>query len=163
MIEAPTSWRDQRGRFAPGNPGGKGGHRRRAFEFRKAAEEAITPEHIAALVRKTLRMALEGNLAATKVVLDRTIGRAPEAPSESEPLSIDLPFLGTAADCSMAIDKVLEGVCNGSVDKSSAQILITGVQARLHALGTVEFERRLSDMERSTAHTESLSKSQRSP
>lgn len=163
MIEAPTSWRDQRGRFAPGNPGGKGGHRRRAFEFRKAAEEAITPEHVAALVRKTLRMALEGNLAAIKVVLDRTIGRAPEAPSESEPLSIDLPFLGTAADCSMAIDKVLEGVCNGSVDKSSAQILIAGVQARMRTLELVEFERRLSDMEKSAAHTESLSKSQRKP
>ena len=163
MIEAPSSGRDQRGRFAAGNPGGKGGSRRRVLEFRQAAEEAIAPEHVAALLRKTLRMALEGNLSAIKVLLDRTIGRASEAPSESEPLGIDLPSLGTAADCSMALDKLIEGVCNGSVDKSSAQVLIAGVQARLRTLELVEFERRLSDMERSAAHTESLSKSQRNP
>jgi len=42
--------RDHGGRFAKGNPGGPGGPRKRSFELRRAAEEAVTPEHVQALV-----------------------------------------------------------------------------------------------------------------
>ncbi len=64
--------RDERGRFAVGNPGGPGGPRRRTSELRRAAEEAITPEYVAAMVRKATRMGLEGNLAAMRLVFERT-------------------------------------------------------------------------------------------
>ena len=46
--------RDVRGRFAQGNRGGPGGPRRRASELRRAAEDAISPEHIQAMIRKLI-------------------------------------------------------------------------------------------------------------
>jgi len=46
---ADTNGRDSNGRFAAGNPGGPGGSRRRSSELRRAVEEAISPEHIAAM------------------------------------------------------------------------------------------------------------------
>lgn len=63
-------------------------------------------------------MALEGNLPAMKFVVQRTCGRAPEAPDAAQPLEISLPKLQTAADCSVAIDRVVDAVCQGALDKS---------------------------------------------
>ena len=41
-----SNGRDATGRFTEGNAGGPGGARRRSSELRRAAEEAITPEHV---------------------------------------------------------------------------------------------------------------------
>ena len=142
------SGRDPRGRFAPGNPGGPGGPRRRASELRKAAEDAITPEHVQAMIRKATRMGLEGNLAAMRLVFERTSGRAPEAPVETEPVAVALPRLRTAADCNLAIERLIEGICKGVIERESARLLIDAVQTRLKAIEVQDLEQRLAEMER---------------
>lgn len=142
------SGRDQRGRFAQGNPGGPGGPRRRASELRKAAEDAITPEHVQTMIRKALRMGLEGNLAAMRLVFERTSGRAPEAPVETEPISVALPRLRTAADCNLAIERLIDGICKGVIERESARLLIDAVQARLKAIEVQDLEARLTEMEK---------------
>ena len=162
MSGAPNNnGRDQRGRFGAGNPGGKGGPHRRAAELRRAAEEAVTPEHVAALVRKATRMGLEGNLTATRLVLERVCGRASEAPATAADVEIQLPRLKTAADCGVALEHLVDGVCNGTMDRGTAQTLIAGVQARLRAIETTDFERRLAELElaarQAAAHAESAS------
>jgi hypothetical protein len=142
------SGRDQRGRFAQGNAGGPGGPRRRASELRKAAEDAITPEHVQAMIRKATRMGLEGNLAAMRLVFERTSGRAPEAPVETEPISVALPRLRTAADCNLALERLVDGICKGTIERESARLLIDAVQARLKAIEVQDLEARLAEMER---------------
>lgn len=150
MEESPgnDSGRDERGRFALGNPGGPGGSRRRAYVLRRAAEDAITPEHIAALVRKATRMGLEGNLGAMRLVFDRTSGRAAEVPSEAEPLAILLPRLRTAADCGVATDRILQAICDGAVDRDTARVLLDGIQARLKSIEVTDLENRLGELEK---------------
>jgi hypothetical protein len=143
-----TSGRDAQGRFAPGNPGGPGGARRRPSELRRAAEEAITPEHVQAMLRKATRMALEGNLTAMRLVLERTTGRAPETPLDTVPLGIELPRLLTAADCNVAIERLIEGIVQGSVDRDTAKLLIDAVQTRLRVLEVTDLEARLAELER---------------
>lgn len=88
------SGRDARGRFAPGNPGGPGGPRRRAFELRRTAEEIITPDVVAGIMRRAARMALEGNLSAIRFVIERVAGRPADAPPETDPVDMQLPRLG---------------------------------------------------------------------
>lgn len=100
-------------------------------------------------------MGLEGNLMATRLVLERVCGRAAEAPMEAEPLDISLPRLKTAADCSLALEKLVDGVCDGTIDRGAAQTLVAVVQARLRAIETTEFEKRLARLELSAAHAES--------
>lgn len=146
--------RDERGRFRPGNPGGPGGARRRvSVELRRAAEEAVTSEHVQAIIRKATRMALEGNLAAMRFVLERTAGRSAEAPVETEPLGIALPRLRTAADCNLAIERLVQGLCEGSVDRDAAKLLIDAIQARIKAIEVSELEQRLADLERAADAT----------
>ena len=142
--------RDGQGRFLKGNAGGPGGARRRPSELRRAAEDAITPEHVGAMIRKATRMALEGNLTAMRLVLERTTGRAPEAPTELEPLGISLPKMRTAADCNAAIEKLVEGICAGTIERDAAKLLLDAVQTRMKAIELNELEGRLAALEDAT-------------
>ena len=143
--------RDANGRFTHGNPGGPGGARRRPSALQRAAEEAITPEHVQAMLRKATRMALEGNLTAMRLVLERTAGRAPESPVDVEPLGIALPKLQTAANCNVAIERLFDGIVKGLVDRETAKLLIGTVQTRLRVLEVTDLETRLAELERSAA------------
>ena len=68
--------RGTNGRFLPGHGGGPGNpHVRRVHLLRSALLHAVTPADISEIVRKLIEMAKEGDLAATKELLDRTIGR----------------------------------------------------------------------------------------
>jgi hypothetical protein len=72
-----TSGRDKRGRFAPGNPGGPGNPlAKRANQVRSLVLSQITREDIRAVVRKLLKKARAGNMAAIREVLDRCVGKS---------------------------------------------------------------------------------------
>lgn len=139
--------RDEKGRFAPGNPGGPGGSRKRAKEFQRAAEEAVTPEHIQALVRKAMRQALEGDLHAMRFVTERVMGRPVTTPTDPEPSPITLPALRSADDCNRAIDMLLNSITSGAIEHDTAKILLDTINARLKAIELSELEQRLSELE----------------
>src|SRR3972149_1639624 len=64
------------GRFAAGNAGGPGRPKgRRTTELRRAAEEAVTPDMVRGVLRKVAMQALQGNLAAARILLARTLRR----------------------------------------------------------------------------------------
>ena len=145
--------RDLGGRFAKGNQGGPGGPRKRAFELRQAAEEAVTPEHVTALMRKAVRLGLEGNVLAIRFVLERVAGRPAEAPPEVAPLGITVPALRSVDDCNRALEAVTQGLCQGTVDKDTARVLIEAIEARTRAIELGTIEQRLLDLERAAQAT----------
>jgi|GEM_PF-2250441 hypothetical protein len=139
--------RDDRGRFAAGNPGGPGGAQRRACEFRRAAEEAVTVEHIQAMMRKTMAMALQGDLGAARFVAERVMGKPADAPNLPEQLAIDVPSLRAIEDCTNAIETLIQGICEGKLDAESARLLTSAVQARMKAIELTELDQRLTRVE----------------
>jgi len=66
--------RDERGRFLPGNSGGPG-RPSTVHEHRAAMVQAVTPEDIAAIMRQLVRQAVEGDVQAAKIILERFFGR----------------------------------------------------------------------------------------
>jgi hypothetical protein len=67
------------GKFAPGNRLGKGNpHARRVAEWRAALFQEVTHDEMRAVIRRLLRMAKAGDVAAIKLLLDRTLGRVQE-------------------------------------------------------------------------------------
>ena len=88
-MTKPSADRDEKGRFARGNAGGPGRAKGRGYELQRAAQDAVTPEHVAAMMRKAMRLALEGSLTAMRFVMERTVGRAPEAQVIAEPVPGD--------------------------------------------------------------------------
>ena len=69
--------RDKNGRFTPGNPGGPGNpHAGQVAQLRAAILEAVGTDDVVAIIAQLVRKAREGDLAAAREVLDRTIGKA---------------------------------------------------------------------------------------
>ena len=144
--------RDTHGRFVPGNPGGPGNpYASRASELYRAAMDAITPEHVRALIRKAIKMGLEGDVQAMKFAMDRVIGRPKEASPDAAAIAIALPVMKTAENCNEAIGLVIDAMCGGELDQAAAQVLISAVQTRMKSLELVDFERRLAEMEKAQA------------
>ena len=146
-----NSGRDARGRFGTGNPGGPRGPRRSSL-LRQAVAEAVAPEQLAALTRRLLRMALEGNLTAARLVYERTCGRTAEAPVEAEPVELALPRMRTASDCNLALERIVDALLKGTIDRDTATTLIAAVQARLRAIEVIEHEQRLEELEQTAAN-----------
>lgn len=72
------SGRDERGRFAQGNPGGPGNpHVRRVAELRAAVMAATTGEQVQEVMDKLRKLALEGDVRAAVAWLDR-VGIRPD-------------------------------------------------------------------------------------
>lgn len=141
------------GRFLKGNPGGPGGPRKRSFELRRAAEDAVTPEHVQALMRRAVRLGLEGNVLAIRFVLDRVAGRPAEAPADVVPSGITVPPLRTVDDCNRALDQLTDGLCQGTIDRDTAAVLIEVVQTKIKAIEAGELETRINDLEDAAAAT----------
>jgi hypothetical protein len=158
----PTSPRDRHGRFTPGNPGGPGRPQSPTTELRRALEDAISPEHAAAIIRRLTRLALEGDVPAARLVLERTCGRAADAPGETRAIGVELPRLRTPADCSLAIERIADGIAKGTVDIEVAKVLIDAIQVRVKTIETQELEQRLAELEKAAASVELGGKHRRS-
>jgi hypothetical protein len=156
--------RDGKGRFAPGNPGGPGRPRGARERLQAAAEDAITPEHIGAMMRKALVLALQGNLNAMRFVVERVCGRPPDAVGQGLALDMKLPRLRTAADCNAATERLVEGLIKGTVDREAAKVLVDAIQIRIKAIELNDLEQRLADLERTARqHTQEANGNQPDP
>jgi hypothetical protein len=150
VTDAPgNEGRDTQGRFAVGNPGGPGNPgARQATKLRQTVQTVISPQYVAAMMRKAVGMALQGDLGAMRFVMDRALGRAGEEMREPETLAIDLPRMRTAADCSLAVERITEAICRGAIGDETARLLIDAIQTRLKAIEVIELEARLVELEK---------------
>jgi hypothetical protein len=74
------SERDHAGRFARGNKGGPGNpFARRTAALRQAMLDAVTEDDLQAIVRQLIQQAREGDVAAARLVLSYSIGKADKA------------------------------------------------------------------------------------
>ena len=86
--------RGARGRFAPGNKIAKGNpHAVKVAKLRTAALAAVKPADVRAVVRKLVELALAGDVAAAREVLQRCLG-----PAEATDVMAELAELRTAVD-----------------------------------------------------------------
>ena len=68
------------GRFQKGNAGGPGNpHAAAVAGLRSALLGAVGTSEIEAVIKKLVELATEGNVAAAREVLDRTLGRVQDA------------------------------------------------------------------------------------
>jgi hypothetical protein len=102
------------------------------------------------VLRKVAMQALQGNLTAARIFFERTLGRAADAPAESEPFE-SLPALRTAASCTAAIDKIAAAITSATIDAAAAKLLLDVVQARMKSIELNEYEVRLAELEKQVA------------
>jgi multidrug efflux pump subunit AcrA (membrane-fusion protein) len=123
-----------------GNPDGKPlGARHRVT---RAIEELLEGEH-QALTRKAIEKALEGDMIALRLCLDRI---AP--PRRDAPVSVALPPIRTAADAVEASAALLEAVAGGEVTPDEAGRIMALLTAHKQIVETGELEGRIAALEK---------------
>jgi hypothetical protein len=119
-----------RGRpFPIGNPGRKPGSKNKATLL----ATSLAREQGEELLRKAYEMAMEGNVAMMKFLLDRIL------PKE-RPIQVELPQLEFANDSVDALAKIVEAVSSGRISPREAADLAQLVSAFTRAIETTDTE-----------------------
>ena len=133
-----TDDRNPDGTFASGNPGRPKGARHKATQ----AIEAMLEGQQEALTQAVIDKALEGDVTALRLCLDRI------APARKDaPVSFDLPDIETAEDAASAARAILRAVADGNVTPTEAATVMVVVEQFRRTLELTEFEARLQALE----------------
>lgn len=135
---ANTDERNPDGTFATGNAGKPKGSRHRATQ----AIEAMLEGQQKALTQAAIAKALDGDVTALRLCLDRI---AP--PRKDAPVSFDLPDIETAQDAANAARAILKAVAVGEVTPLEAATVMAVVEQFRRTLETTEIERRIAALE----------------
>ncbi|MFG6549442.1 DUF5681 domain-containing protein [Sulfitobacter sp. M21595] len=135
---AKTDERNPDGTFAPGNPGRPRGARHKVTQ----AIEAMLEGQQEALTQAAIDKALEGDVTALRLCLDRI------APARKDaPVSFDLPNIETAEDAAKAGRAILNAIADGEVTPLEAASVMAVVEQFRRTLETTEIERRITALE----------------
>ncbi len=130
--------RNPNGTFAQGNPGKPKGSRHKATQ----AIEAMLEGQQEALTQAVIDRALEGDVTALRLCLDRI------APARKDaPISFDLPEIETMGDAANAARAILRAVADGDVTPLEAASVMAVVEQFRRTLETTEIERRITALE----------------
>ena len=133
-----TDERNPDGTFASGNPGRPRGAR---HKITQAIEAMLEGQH-EALTQAAIDKALEGDVTALRLCLDRI------APARKDaPVSFALPEIETAEDAAKAARAILKAIAEGDVTPLEAATVMGVVEQFRRTLETTEIERRIVALE----------------
>jgi hypothetical protein len=107
------------------------------------AVQSLLDNEAEGLTRKAIELALEGDLVAVKLCLDRII-----PVRKSRPINIELPAVDTCAGISQAQAVVVQAVGEGEITPDEGQVLSSILEARRKSIETADIELRLDRLER---------------
>lgn len=123
-----------------GNPAGKPKGTRNKIE---RPIVALMGQHAEAVAQRVIDEALQGDLQACRLVLER-VSPAPK----DRPINLpDLPSTHNVAGVSEAQQRILEAVADGGITPSEGSTLSGILEARRKALETHELEQRILALE----------------
>lgn len=131
-----TAWK----KGQSGNPKGcPTGSRHKATQ----AAQVLLDGEAEGLTRKCVELALEGDLTALRLCLERIV-----PPRKDAPVKVALPPLESAADIPVVTGAVLEAVAAGELSPSEGAALGGLVELHRKAVETNDLAQRISDLEK---------------
>jgi hypothetical protein len=124
--------------FQQGNPGRPKGSRNRTT----LALEALLDGEAEAITRKAVEIALEGDVTAMRLVMDRIL-----PPRRERPIMFTMPKMETAADAVKASAALVDAVANGDITPGEAGELSKLVDGFTKAVELHEIQQRLDKLE----------------
>lgn len=137
-----SQYRDARGRFVGGRSGNPAGRPPGSRNRATLAAEAMLDGEAAALTRKALDLALDGDAAALKLCIDRIV-----APRRERALSFRMPPIGGAGDLARAMAALVGAASRGEITPGEAAQLAQVVETYIRAVEATDLERRLRIVE----------------
>jgi hypothetical protein len=130
--------------FQVGNPGRPRGSRNRTTVF---AEQLMAAD-IEGVVRRVIEAAMDGDMTAAKIVLDRI---APVR--KGQPMTLEIPRTADAQGVAEASAEVVAAVAEGVITPEEGQVFSQILEARRRAIETSEHEQRLDALEGALARS----------
>jgi hypothetical protein len=130
--------RNTDGTFATGNSGKPKGARHKATQ----AVLALLEGEAEALTRKAVEAALEGDIAALRLCLERI-----SPPRKDAPVTFMLPPMETASDAAQAAGAVLATVADGDLTPLEGVQIMGLIETFRKTLETCELEARVAALE----------------
>jgi hypothetical protein len=138
----PTSTRDEYGRWRKGyspNPNGRPAGSRHKTTL---AIEALLEGEAEALTRKAIEIAMNGDVVALRLCLERA------APlRKGRPVVVDLPPIETAKDIVGAVGAIVGAVGEGALTPEEGQTFASILDSHRRAIETQELETRIATIE----------------
>ena len=132
-----------RGRpFGGDNRGNTAGKPKGTRNRTTLAMEAILDGEAAALTRKAIELALDGDGPALRLCLDRLC-----PPRKDRTITFPLPAIETAADLTRATSALLQGVADGEITPGEAAELSKLIDAHVKAIEAVDLAARIATLE----------------
>lgn len=129
-------------RFAKGNTYGAAGRPQGSRNSATIALQSLLDGEGEAITRKAIKMALEGDSTALRLVMERLI-----PPTKERHVNLSLPKVDTAQDVTAAIGAVLAAVSDGAITPGEGQALAGLLESQRKAIETVQLEQRIEALE----------------
>jgi hypothetical protein len=147
MAGADDTVGKQRGRpFEKGQSGNPAGRPKGSRNATTVTLEILLDGQAEALTNKAVEMALDGDMAALRLCMDRIL-----PPRRDRPVTFDLPTIKSASDAAAVTSAILAAVANGEITPADAGEIGKLVEAYVKAFETAELAERLERLERMTA------------
>ena len=134
------------GRFEKGKSGNPAGRRRGVRNKNTLAIEAMLQKDSKAITRKAVELALEGDLVAIRLCMDRIL-----PVRRDRHVSFALPKLETPADAMQAVSAIADAVAEGELTPLEAGELSKVIDGFSRVFEAVTFEQRLTNLETKVA------------
>jgi hypothetical protein len=148
-MPAENTAKIQRGRpFKTGKSGNPKGKPRGALNKATLAAQALLDGEAEALTRTVVSLALDGNMAALKLCLERLL-----PPRKERPLAVALPDVVSTDDLPKLTAALLAAVGRGELTTGEASGLASLAVAHGKAVELVELEKRITKLETKNERT----------
>ncbi len=111
----------RKGQFVRGKSGNQSGRPRGSQNKSHMRLRAILAEDAESVLQRVITAALEGDMLAARLILDRALPRRVCRP----PMDLNLPALKTAADAAASLAKITHGIENGYISTAEGVDLAT--------------------------------------
>ena len=141
-LSGQDQGRDQAGRFTKGRSGNLAGKPRGARDRATLAAETLLGDEAKALTRKAIELALNGDVHALRICLDRVFPTR-----RGRPVHVPLPEIKAPSDVTAALSAVMAAISRGELTTDEAGGIATVVEAARKSIELVEIEARVAALE----------------
>lgn len=128
-------------RFQKGQSGNPSGKPKGSPDKRTALRELLKP-YAGDLIGKAVQLALDGDVGALRICIDRIM-----PPVKEDPISISLPKISGIDQCTKAQATVLNAVAAGEILPGEGQAMSSLIENQRRAYETTELSKRLEAIE----------------